>query len=48
MKLQQQKNGQYTITVPQDLVKGFGWQKHTELEFKILGQQELKISKKKD
>lgn len=47
MKLQQQKNGQYSITMPQDLVKAFGWVKGTELEFKILGQQELKLSKKK-
>tara|TARA_Y100000310_G_scaffold189996_1_gene189967 strand:- start:37 stop:180 length:144 start_codon:yes stop_codon:yes gene_type:complete len=47
MKLQQQKNGQYTITMPKDLIIGFGWDKGTELEFRILGQQELKVSKKK-
>jgi|TARA_R100000501_G_C2604846_1_gene100970 bifunctional DNA-binding transcriptional regulator/antitoxin component of YhaV-PrlF toxin-antitoxin module len=47
MKLQQQNENQYTITIPKELVKGFGWQKGTDLEFKILGQQELKISVKK-
>jgi len=47
MKLQQQKNGQYTITMPQDLVKAFGWNKGTELDFRILGQQELKVIRKK-
>ena len=47
MKLQQQKNKQYTITLPQELVKGFGWSKGTELEFRIIGEQELKLSKKK-
>ena len=47
MKLQQQKNGQYSITMPRDLVTAFGWTKGTELEFKILGEQELKLSKKK-
>ena len=45
MKLQQQKNKQYTITIPQDLVKAFGWEKGTLLEFKIIGQQELKLKK---
>tara|TARA_Y100000310_G_C20613854_1_gene779512 strand:+ start:862 stop:1005 length:144 start_codon:yes stop_codon:yes gene_type:complete len=47
MKLQQQKNGQFSITMPKDLVIAFGWNKGTELEFKILGQQELKLTKKK-
>jgi|TARA_R100000501_G_C2529235_1_gene52907 hypothetical protein len=43
MKLQQQKNGQYTITLPKDLVIGFGWSKGTELDFKILGDVMLQI-----
>ena len=46
MKLQKQKN-QFTITMPRDLVKAFGWDKGTELEFRIIGQQELKVFKKK-
>lgn len=45
MKLQQQKNGQYTLTIPKDLVKGFGWSKGDKLEFKILGPGELKIKR---
>ena len=48
MRLQQQKNGQYTITLPKDLVIGFGWSKGTELEFKIAGQQELRLRKEQD
>tara|TARA_Y100000310_G_C19967051_1_gene483796 strand:+ start:308 stop:475 length:168 start_codon:yes stop_codon:yes gene_type:complete len=48
MRLQQQKNGQYTITLPKDLVIGFGWSKGTELDFKILGQHELKVRKKQN
>ena len=47
MYLQQQKNGQYTITLPTDIIKGFGWLKHDELEFRIIGAGELKVSKKK-
>jgi len=46
MKIQEQK-GQYTTTLPVDIVKGFGWQKHDELDFRIIGEGELKIFKKK-
>lgn len=44
MKLQQ-RNGQYTLTLPKDLVIGFGWAKGTELAFQIIGKEELKIKK---
>ena len=47
MKLQQQPNGQYTVTVPKDIVIGFAWQKHDVLEFRIIGEGQLKISRKK-
>ena len=46
MKLQQSKN-QFFITLPADIIKGFNWQKHDELEFRIIGAGELKLSKKK-
>ena len=45
MKLQQQKN-QYTLTIPKNYVTGFGWHKHIELTFEIIGKGELKIKKK--
>ena len=48
MKIQKQKNGQFTTTIPKDLVVGFGWDKGTELDFRIIGEQEFKVSKKKD
>lgn len=46
MKLQKVKN-QFSITLPRDLVLAFGWEKGTELEFRVLGEQELKVFKKK-
>ncbi len=48
MKLQKQKNGQYTLTIPKDLVTAFGWDKGTELEFRVMGKEELKVFKKKE
>lgn len=46
MKLQNFK-GQYLITLPKNIVVGFDWQKHDQLEFKIIGPGKLEISKKK-
>lgn len=46
MKLQQQKNGQYQVTLPQDIVKGFGWEKGAELEIRITGAGMLQLKKK--
>ena len=46
MKLQRQPNGQYQVTMPKDLVIAFGWDKGTELTFKVLGKDELSIKKK--
>ncbi len=47
MKLQQQKNGQYSLTISQDIIRGFGWQKGDPIDFKIIGAGELKLFKKK-
>lgn len=47
MKLQQQKQGQFMITVPTNIIKGFGWKKGDILEFKIIGNGEIKLFKKK-
>lgn len=46
MKIQQQKNGQYTITLPSDIVKGFDWKKGDIIEFRIIGPSELRLKKK--
>ena len=46
MKLQQQKNGQFQITLPQDIIKGFDWKKGEELDFKIVGAGVLQLKKK--
>lgn len=48
MKIQQQKNGQYTITLPKDIVLGFGWKKGTDIEYRIIGKEELKLFRKKE
>lgn len=45
MKLQQVKN-QYSVTLPRDLCLALGWDKGTELLFKVLSKDELSIKKK--
>jgi len=46
IKLQQQPNGQFIVTLPKDIVMGFGWKKHEVLDFKIIGAGELKVFKR--
>jgi bifunctional DNA-binding transcriptional regulator/antitoxin component of YhaV-PrlF toxin-antitoxin module len=43
MKLQKDGNGRYHITVPKSVVECFGWNKGDEIDFEILGKEELKI-----
>ncbi|MDY6865118.1 MAG: AbrB/MazE/SpoVT family DNA-binding domain-containing protein [Halobacteriota archaeon] len=33
----------YRVTIPSDLVKGFGWGEGTKVRFKILGPGKLEI-----
>jgi len=41
IKLQEGSNGQKLITIPRDLVRGMGWDKGEELEFKIKDSKSL-------
>ena len=34
----------YRITVPSDMVKGFGWAEGTKLKFKTVGYKKIEIS----
>ena len=34
----------YRITVPSDMVKGFGWGEGTKLKFKAVGYKKIEIS----
>ena len=47
MKLQKMNDKQYFITLPNKLLKGFGWGKGDIIEYDIIGQGELKLYKKK-
>jgi len=44
MKLQQVKN-QFGVTLPRDLVLAFGWEKGTQLKFRVLAKDKLELSK---
>ncbi len=46
MKLQKYK-GQYLLTLPVSVVRGFGWEKHDEIEHRITGEGKIELSKKK-
>jgi antitoxin component of MazEF toxin-antitoxin module len=43
VKLQKDGNGRFHVTVPKNLVTGFGWSKGDEISFEILGKGELKL-----
>lgn len=45
MKLQQSKVNQFNLTIPAQIVKGFGWTKGTELKIEITGKEQLTIKK---
>jgi bifunctional DNA-binding transcriptional regulator/antitoxin component of YhaV-PrlF toxin-antitoxin module len=45
VKLQKDGNGRYHITVPKNLIDGFGWDKGDEICFEILSCESLKIEK---
>ena len=47
MKLQQMKSGQYTLTLPKQLILAMEWNKQDVIEVKVIGSNELKLSKKK-
>jgi bifunctional DNA-binding transcriptional regulator/antitoxin component of YhaV-PrlF toxin-antitoxin module len=47
MKLQVTGKGQYTITIPRQIVQAMGWMRGIELNFEILGKDKLKIEKVK-
>ena len=34
----------YRVTIPSDLVKGFGWGEGTKLKFKTVGYKKIEIS----
>jgi len=46
MKLQEQKNGQKTITVPRDLARAMDWEKGENLEFSVKNSNTLELGKK--
>ncbi|WEL19488.1 AbrB/MazE/SpoVT family DNA-binding domain-containing protein [Candidatus Nanohalococcus occultus] len=43
VRLQKDGNGRYHITVPKRLVECFGWHKGDEIDFEILGSNQLKV-----
>ena len=34
----------YRVTIPSDIVKGFGWSEGTKLRFKTVGYKKIEIS----
>lgn len=44
-KLQQTKNGQYTVTIPRNIAVALGWQKGEELKLSFSRKGALELSK---
>ena len=47
MKLQQQKNGQFIVTLPKSIVTALGWKKQDKLRFMLDNRARIVIASEK-